>query len=279
MLIAQISDTHVSLPGRLVERAFQTSDHLARAVTHLNALTPRPDVVLLTGDVVDHGLVAEYEHARDILAALAMPLYVIPGNHDDRASLRRVFARDGYLPRDDGFLQYTVEDWPVRLVALDTLVPDSPAGRLCSERLDWLDARLAAAPSVPTVVLMHHPPFVSGLTVMDETMGLEGVTELATVVRRHPQVERVVCGHLHRPILRRFAGTVACTCPSTAHQLGLDLPPQTRLTVAMEPPASMIHCWLGDTAGLTSHLSLIDGPYPTYTVFEGGQWLPVDDGC
>jgi len=276
MLIAQISDTHVSLPGRLIERAFQTSEHLARAVAHLNALDPRPDVVLHTGDIVDHGLAAEYEHAREILAGLAMPLYVIPGNHDDRAGLRQAFGRDGYLPREDGFLQYVVEDLPLRLVALDTLVPKSAEGRLCPERLAWLDAQLTAAPSVPTMLLMHHPPFVSGLTVMDETMGLEGIDELAAIVRRHSQIERILSGHLHRPMLRRFAGTVACTCPSTAHQLGLDLPPQTRLSVAMEPPAAMIHCWLGDGAGLVSHLSVI-GSYPTHVVFENGKWLPLKD--
>jgi 3',5'-cyclic AMP phosphodiesterase CpdA len=276
VLIAQISDSHVSLPGRLIDRAFHTSEHLARAVAHLNGLDPRPDVVLHTGDIVDHGLREEYERAREILAGLAMPLYVIPGNHDDRAALRAVFARDGYLPRAGDFLQYVVEDLPIRLVALDTLVPQSAAGRLCAQRLAWLDAQLSAAPSVPTMILMHHPPFVSGLTVMDETMGLEGIGALAAIVRRHPQVERVASGHLHRPMLRRFAGTVASVCPSTAHQLGLDLPPQTRLTVTEEPPGAMLHVLLDGGAGLVSHLSVI-GSYPTYTVFADGKWLPIKD--
>lgn len=275
MLIAQISDPHVSTPDGQIERFFRTSDHLARAVAHLNALKPRPDVALLSGDVVDHGRVEEYERARAILEPLTMPLYVIPGNHDDRASLARVFAHHRYLPRDDDFVQYTVEDWPVRLVALDTLVPGSAAGRLCEQRLAWLDAQLSAAPSHPTLILMHHPPFASGLTVMDREMGLDGIDAFAAVVRRHPQVELIVCGHVHRPILRRFAGTVACTCPSTAHQLGLDLPPETRLRVVMEPPACMLHCWLGEAGGLASHLGVIGGDYPSRTVFDGTTWLPL----
>jgi hypothetical protein len=120
---------------------------------------------------------------------------------------------------------------------------------------------------------MHHPPFVTGLTVIARDMGLDGIAAFAAVIRRHPQVERIVCGHVHRPILRRFAGTVACTCPSTAHQLGLDLPPETRLTVAMEPPACMLHCWLGEGDGLVSHLSVI-GDYPSRTMFYGTKWLP-----
>jgi 3',5'-cyclic-AMP phosphodiesterase len=275
MLIAQISDPHVGTPDGRIERLCRTSDHLEHAVAHLNALRPRPDVALLTGDVVDEGGVEEYERARTILEPLAMPLYLIPGNHDDRASLTRVFAQHRYLPRDGGFIQYTIEDWPVRLVALDTLVPGSAAGRLCEQRLDWLDEQLSAAPVRPTLIFMHHPPFVTGLTVMDREMGLDGIDAFAAVVRRHPQVERIVCGHVHRPILRRFAGTVACTCPSTAHQLGLDLPPETRLTVVMEPPACMLHCWLGEAGGLASHLSVIGGHYPSRTVFDGTRWLPL----
>jgi len=272
MLIAQISDPHISRPEGQIERYFHTSDHLARAVAHLIALDPRPDVVLLTGDIADHGALEEYERARELLTPLTMPVYVIPGNHDDRDALRRAFADHGYLPRDGEFIQYTIDHWPIRLVALDTLVPKADIGRLCGERLAWLERQLAAAPSAPTVILMHHPPFASGLHVMDATMGLEGVDELAAIVRRHPQVERVLCGHLHRPIVRRFAGTVASTCPSTAHQLGIDLPPQTRLRVALEPPACMLHCWLPDGGGLVSHVSVIGTQYPSITVYEDGKW-------
>jgi len=275
MVVAQITDMHVSTPGSRPDRVFRTAEHLERAVDHLNGLPLRPDLVLATGDLVDHGSPEEYERLRAILARLAMPAYLIPGNHDDRTNLRAAFERHDYLGGAGAFMQYTIEDWPLRLVALDTLVPGSGGGRLCPERLAWLDERLREAPERPTLVFMHHPPFVTGIAAMDG-MGLDGIEALATVIRRHPQVERIVAGHIHRPIVRRFAGTVACTCPSTAHQLGLDLPPQTRLTVAMEPPAAMIHCWLGDGAGLVSHLSVI-GSYPTHVVFENGKWLPLKD--
>jgi hypothetical protein len=176
------------------------------------------------------------------------------------------------LPRDGGFLQYTVEDWPVRLVALDTLIPGASGGRLCAERLAWLDTRLAEAPDRPTVVLMHHPPFVTGMRKMDE-MGLDGIDALAAVIRRHPQVERLVCGHLHRSIVRRFAGTVACTSPATAHQLALDLGEAPRLATVMEPPACLLHLWLDGAAGLVSHVSVIGDRYPPFTVFDGHGWL------
>lgn len=272
MLIAQITDLHVSTPGSVNDRFFRTPEHLARAVAHLNALSPRPDVTLATGDLVERGEPEEYARLRAILDGLAMPLYVIPGNHDARAPLVAAFADRGYLPRDGEFLQYTVEDWPVRLVALDTLVPGASGGRLCAERLAWLDARLGEARTRPTVIFMHHPPFLTGMRAMD-AMGLEGKAELAAVIGRHPQVEHVLCGHLHRPITRRFAGTVASTCPATAHQLALDLEPAPHLAVVMEPAACMLHLWLGEDGGLVSHVSVIGGERPPFTVYDGQRWL------
>jgi 3',5'-cyclic AMP phosphodiesterase CpdA len=252
---------------------FRTAEHLERAVDHLNALRPRPDVVLATGDLADEGRVDEYERLRTILERLAMPAYLIPGNHDDRANLRTAFDHHAYLGQNGPFFQYTIEDWPLRLIALDTLVPGSGGGRLCADRLAWLDGRLLEAPERPTLIFMHHPPFVTGIGSMDG-MGLDGIEALATVIRRHPQVERIVAGHLHRPIVRRFAGTVACTCPATAHQVALDLPPATRLAMVMEPPACMLHVWLGEELGLVTHVSLIGDRQPTLTVFDGTRWLP-----
>lgn len=271
MLIAQISDTHISTPKGAEDSFLRTSGHLARAVAHLNRLPARPDLVVITGDLVDRGEVGEYERLRELLAPLTMPAYLLPGNHDDRDNLRRVFADHAYLPRE-GFLQYTVDDWPVRLVVLDTHIPGEPGGRLCAERLAWLDARLAEQPRRPTVVAMHHPPFTIGLALMD-SFGLDGIDGLAAVIRKHEQVERVVCGHLHRPIVRRFAGTVACTCPATAHQLALDLPPVSRLALVMEPPACMLHLWLGDAGGLVTHVSLIGDEHPPFIVHDGHDWV------
>jgi 3',5'-cyclic AMP phosphodiesterase CpdA len=252
MIVAQISDLHVG------DRVHRAADHLERAVDHVNALAPRPDVVLVTGDLAAHGRVEEYERAHAMLARLATPAYLIPGNHDDRRNLRSVFDAHVYLGRDGDFIQYVLDEWPLRLIALDTLVPGSHRGLLCDSRLAWLDARLAEAPARPTLVFMHHPPFVTGIASMDG-MGLDGIDGLAAVIRRHPQVERIVAGHVHRPIVRRFAGTVACTCPGTAHQVVLELSARAPLRFVMEPPACMLHVWLGEEEGLVTHVSVIGG--------------------
>jgi 3',5'-cyclic-AMP phosphodiesterase len=272
MLIAQISDPHVLAVGtlfrarveppppstELVYARIDTGACLARAVAEINALAPLPDVTVVTGDLVDHGEAEEYHHLRRLLAPLRMPVFVIAGNHDARAPLRQAFAADGYLP-PEGFLQYTVEDYPLRLVALDTSIPGENGGTLCEERLRWLDATLAVAPDRPTLVLMHHPPFRTGITYMDG-YGLQNSAALAEIVVRHPQIERIACGHLHRAIDRRFAGTVAGTAPSTAHQIQLDLRPGARLHFRFEPPGYQLHLWRPET-GLVTHTAVF-GDWP-----------------
>jgi 3',5'-cyclic-AMP phosphodiesterase len=270
VLIAQLTDTHVTAPGKLAYGVVDTPACLARAVAEIEALRPRPDVVVLTGDLVDKGVPEEYAHLRALLAPLSMPRFAIPGNHDSREGMREAFAADGYLPRE-GYLDFTVEDWPLRLVALDTLVPGEAGGALCEERLRWLAQTLAAAPDRPSIVLMHHPPFRTALAAMDR-IGLAGSAELAEIVRAHPSVARILCGHLHRAIDCRFAGTIAGTAPSTAHQLLLDLQPGSPASYfVMEPPGYQLHRW-DEAGGLVTHTAVV-GAYPGPYPFTGVEWL------
>jgi Icc protein len=260
MLIAQISDTHVMLEGELMSGVVDTAPFLQRAVAHINALVPRPDVVLASGDLVDAGRPEEYRRLRGILAALQMPVYLIPGNHDARANLRAAFPDHRYLQSGD-FIQYAIEDHDLRLIGLDTLVPGAAHGELCDARLDWLEAKLRESDR-PALLFMHHPPFSCGIAEFD-TIALEaGAERLAAIVRSNPQVERVLCGHVHRPVQMRWAGTLASIGPSTAHYATLDLRPDVALTFTMDPPAIALHHWNG--GGLVTHLSYVgeySGPH------------------
>jgi 3',5'-cyclic AMP phosphodiesterase CpdA len=263
MLIAQLSDMHLRAEGQLLYDRIDTAAYLERAVAHVLKLDPRPDVVIMTGDLVEAGKPEEYAHLRRLMAPLPMPVYVIPGNHDAREALRGAFADKGYFPAS-GFLQYAVEDWPVRLIGLDTLVEGKPHGALCQQRLTWLNARLEEQADKPAMLFMHHPPFDCGIETFDKSRLLEGDEQLADLVRRHGNVERATCGHVHRPIQTRWAGTMASIAPSTAHQATLDLHEHSALTMMMEPPAIALHQWRPST-GLVTHVSYIgefDGPKP-----------------
>lgn len=254
MLLAQISDLHVAEPGSPADAQYHSTARLERVVQHLCSLDPVPDAVVCTGDLVNAGTPAEYDRLLSVLRRLPMPCYVIPGNHDDRENLRAAFADRGYLPAA-GVLCYAAELGPVRLLALDTQVPGAPSGQLDRARLAWLEARLAEAPGRPTVVIMHHPPFATGIEGMD-AMGLDGGDALAALVRRHPQVERILCGHVHRPIVKRFAGTVATVCPSTAVQVQLELRHSGEVRLVDEPVACQLHLWT-EALGLVSHTSYV----------------------
>ena len=222
MLLCQISDLHIKAGRKLAYGIVDTAGMLERCIRQLLERPQQPDAIIVTGDLVDYGTSEEYGLLRELLAPLTMPVYLSPGNHDERGALRAGFPDHGYLRQWEPFIQYTIEEHAVRIVALDTVVPGQSGGALCNRRLEWLDRALGAQPKRPTIVTMHHPPFLTGIGHMDR-IGLDDCSGLAQVISRHPQVERVLAGHLHRSITARFAGTVASTCPSPAHQVALDL--------------------------------------------------------
>jgi 3',5'-cyclic-AMP phosphodiesterase len=265
LLVCQISDLHIKAPGRLSYRVVDCAAMLARCVAEILRLPQRPDLVVATGDLTDFGRAEEYAHLRELLAPLPMPVYFIPGNHDERGALRAAFADHAYLRQCDPFVQYAIDEWPLRIVAIDTVIAGEDGGRLDDERLTWLAKILSLKRDQPTLLIMHHPPFPTLIGHMDR-IGLEGSERLAELIERHPQVERVLCGHLHRSIQFRFAGTIASTCPSPAHQVALDLAPDAASAFRMEPPAFQLHAWK-EGVGVVSHTAYIGdfaGPYPFY---------------
>ncbi len=263
MIICQISDLHIEAPGVLAYRLVDTAACLRRCVAHILALRQQPDLVVVTGDLTDSGRAEAYAHLRELLSPLSMPVYLLPGNHDERGALRAAFRDHAYLRQTNGFIQYAIDAGSLRLIALDTVIPGASSGELDAARLSWLETRLAEASERPTVILMHHAPFPTGIGSMDR-IGLAGRAPLEAIVRRYPRIERILCGHLHRPIQARFGGTIASTSPSPAHQVVLDLDPDAPLRFTLEPPGFQLHWW-HDEVGLVSHTAFIgqfDGPYP-----------------
>ncbi|HUR87456.1 MAG TPA: phosphodiesterase [Ramlibacter sp.] len=261
MLIAHISDMHVTPKGRLAYGRVDTGAMLRSAISQLNRIAPRPDLVLMTGDLAAHGEVEAYAHLREILAELQMQYLVIGGNHDDAENLRAAFHDHNYLPAQ-GFIQYAVDDYPLRIVAVDTVVRGQVLGSLCDTRLAWLDRTLGEKPSTPTLLMMHHAPFVTGLAHSDE-LCLERVEELERVISRHPQIERILCGHVHRAVQVRFGGTFASSCPSTAHQSCLDLRENGKDMFTLEPPGFQLHRWHNQRLfTYTLNVGTFEGPFP-----------------
>jgi 3',5'-cyclic-AMP phosphodiesterase len=246
MLIVQISDTHVTRPGEGTRYSADPGLNLARCVEHLQRTTPLPDAIIASGDLVNQGEEAEYERLRGLLAPLAVPVYLIPGNHDLRAPLRKVFRDHAYFPRDGSSICYCIEQHTVRLIGLDTVNEGMEGGTLYDEQLAWLERMLVMAPDKPTVIFMHHPPFSTGLPCMDAiALDTDSARALGEIVERHPCIERLVCGHVHRECYVHWHGTTVSICPSTAFQMAFDMGEGATFRAGAEPPAYQVHYWNG----------------------------------
>ncbi|MCP3913325.1 MAG: phosphodiesterase [Actinomycetia bacterium] len=270
MLIAQISDCHVVADPDRVRYDVNPAAGLSGAVTHLNGLSPRPDVVVLTGDLVEHGTAEEYAVLRDRLQALEIPFLLVRGNHEERDPLVDAFPDHPALGSGGRFVQYAVDHHPVRIVVADSTLPARHDGGFDDERAEWLDHTLAERPDHPTVVAWHHPPIDTGIWWMDAGGLNQGRDVMAEVIGRHPQVERVLCGHQHRSIQAAWAETMVSVCPSTAHQVGLDLVPENEPRFIAEPPACQLHFW--HAGQLVTHTSLIGWPAQPQALDFGQAW-------
>jgi 3',5'-cyclic-AMP phosphodiesterase len=244
-LLVQLSDPHVGGDwgdGDSVAK-------LAAAIASVRALEPNPDAVLISGDLADHAADAEYEQVRELLAPLEAPLYVLPGNHDDRLALRRHFDVPG---ADSQPVQYAADLGPLRLVVLDSTRAGEDRGELDADRLAWFEATLAAAPGAPTLVALHHPPFVTGIPGFDR-FGLPPADRraLGKVIEAHPQVRRIVAGHTHRTVSAELGGRNVLAVPSTYVQARLEFGAE-EIQLSAEPAGFAVHAWLDGE--LVSHV-------------------------
>lgn len=258
MLVAQITDLHLGFdPGNPDEYNRQRLDQTLRL---LSAMTPRPDLLLVTGDIADNGDDRySYDRFREAIAGLPFRVCPAMGNHDNRAVFREVFPD---TPDVDGYIQYAVEDFPVRILVLDTLEIGRHGGGFDEVRARWLEDRLAEAPDRPTLLVLHHPPIATGLSWMTENPEARWVRKLRPIVAANANIVAMVCGHLHRPIVTRWAGTALAVCPSTAPQVALDLQkmdpdqPDERPMIVADRPYFALHYWNGD--GLITHFDTVE---------------------
>jgi len=261
LLIAQITDTHIAPPGELLAGRLDSAARLRQAVQTLARFAP--DYVLASGDLTDRGEPAAYRLLRRLLAPLQAPVYAIPGNHDLREPMRAAFADCPWMPRAPGSrLHYEVRLGPFTLLALDTLVEREDHGLLGEPQLAWLEDRLRACAETPVLVMLHHPPVASGIAVMD-AMKLRDAARFGAIVARHANIERILCGHLHRSMHLRWRGTLVSVPSSTVDQLALDLDANARLATVGEPAGLQLHYWhLQD--GLVTHnvpIGEYEGPF------------------
>lgn len=259
MLIAQMTDIHIGFdpdakPEELNRVRFRAT--LDRVVSSPN----RPDMLVLSGDLTDHGDRESFRKTSALLEGCPFPLLPMVGNHDTREELLGAFPD---CPSEDGFVQYLVERDGLRILMLDTLEPGRHGGAFCEKRRDWLRARLDEAKEAPTLIFMHHPPVVAGIGWMDPCEDESWIANFGAALAGHEQnILAIHCGHLHRPLSTTFNGIPLNVTPSVAPLVAMDLrpiDPQTpddRDLITTEPPSYALHRW--DGKNLVTHYEVVN---------------------
>lgn len=262
--IIQISDTHIVPEGALAYGQVDTAAALAETVATINRLLPQigpVDLVIVTGDLTEHGTPEEYDRFKMLMADLDLPYRVLPGNHDRREPMRESFADAQWMPRT-GPLDWQIDFEDFAVVGLDSLTESAAHGTLEPATLSFLTDALSGLGDKPAIVGFHHPPFAVGIKAMD-AQNLHDADSLGTALSLHSGQVRLVCGHLHRSIAGLFSGSLCQVCPGTSHAVTLDQRANAGNSLTKEPGGMLLHEWRGD--GFLTHLipvGAFPGPYP-----------------
>ncbi|GAA1422678.1 metallophosphoesterase [Catellatospora coxensis] len=244
MIIAHLSDIHLDGGERALDRT-------RRVMRYLRGC--RVDVILVSGDLADHGEIHEYEQVKAELAA-DVPVLMLPGNHDRRSPYRKVLLDDA----GDAPINQLHRVGGVLFALCDSSIPGRHDGLLAPETLAWLREVLATADAPVFVGLHHHPiplhnPLVDGI-------GLLNAGELATIVGQSPQVVATLCGHAHTAAAGMFGGRPVLAAPGVVSTTRLPWTTDDELTWANtadldDAPGVAFHV-LDDDGGLTTHFRI-----------------------
>jgi 3',5'-cyclic AMP phosphodiesterase CpdA len=271
VLIAQMTDIHIGFEPQAEGEELNLTRFRATLDRVLHGPN-RPDMLVLSGDITDHGDAESFATTVDLLRDCPFPVLPMVGNHDCRPGLLGAFPQ--IEPAEGGFLHYVVEaGLGLRVICLDTLEDGRHGGAFCEARARWLADRLADAPDAPTLIFMHHPPVVAGIDWMDPAPHEPWMERLREVLTGQSQVQAIHCGHLHRPITTQFAGIPLGVTPSVAPLVAMDLnpidqdAPDDRELITTEPPTYALHRW--DGQNLVTHYERV-GDWQVLARFHAG---------
>lgn len=242
-LLVQLTDTHIEAPGKLLYDKVDTAQHLAESVCEINDMKPQPDLVMVTGDLVETPSTASYEHFAELITSVRAPVYLMPGNHDDPQMMLEMFGKTPMFPAVHATYQYVIESFGVRILALNSHFRGSELPDFDALRLQWLHETLLESDR-PTLIAIHHPPMKTGIGFID-MVGALWYSGIADVIAQNPQVQLVISGHGHTDLVGRIGHALVYMAGSTAHQLiaarGQDQAPAFDMRRA--PP--VLHHWVG----------------------------------
>jgi Icc protein len=238
-VIAHLSDPHL-------DGSEEARSRLRRITSHLGRFQQPVDVVVVTGDLADHGLESEYAEVAAELT-LDVPVLMLPGNHDVSAPLRAGLASYVDSPGEGHPVHQVHDVGEARFVLLDTTVPGENHGFLPDESLTWLDGVLRKPVDGPLFVAFHQPPFDLHHPTMDQWM-LVTREPFAEVLKDKP-VTALLAGHVHNAMTATFAGIPLRVAPGIRSSVPLPFEPATadgRLVDVTAHPGFALHIYTPD---------------------------------
>ncbi len=268
-IIAHWSDIHLNSTNSFYSSTINVERKLREAVDHLNKTTPLPNILIITGDLVDYPSLDDYKLFRLIMDGLMIPYYVIPGNHDNRQMLFDTFQDLGYFSKDSNCINYAINKFPLKIIGFDTvsdnLDSDIHGGyeaEVSDIGISWLQSELQKDKLKPTIIFMHHQPKYTRMGSFDHEV-FSGVKKLEEVVKDNSQIMSILCGHLHRHIQFQWGGTTVQVAPSLSIERTLTLDNKMKKEYIDEPTGSLIYLY-SDQLGLVCHTDYF-GEYKKYS--------------
>jgi len=253
MIIAQITDAHIGGGGKTAKES--NVARLSQVCEEIKKLSTKPDVLIVTGDLSEHGDLSEYQTLKQQFDEFSFPTYLAVGNHDTRDTFSAVFPE---MSGNGGFIQYAIDTFPLRIIVLDTLNPGYHGGTFCQDRADWLTQELAKDPDRPTLIALHHPPIATGIDWLTNSPDADWIIRLKKCLSSHKNIVRIIAGHIHRTIYSEFAGAPLSVLDAVGPQVALNLEdidankPDNRPLLVEGRPAFALHQWSGHS--LTTHI-------------------------
>ncbi|WP_414542959.1 3',5'-cyclic-AMP phosphodiesterase [Nostoc sp. CCY0012] len=215
--IAQVTDIHLFASEHHQMLGMPTTQSLQAVIERLKKLRTELDLLLLTGDLSGDGTPESYENLQNLLNPLQVPTYWLPGNHDCAIAMDDILSI-GMISRRKSFQR---GGW--NFILLNSSVPECVHGYLTGNTLDWLDSELKMLGNNPSVVALHHPPFLVNSAWLDSS-SLKNPQEFFAVLDRHPQVKLVLFGHVHQEFQHQRHGVDYLSTPSTCIQFQSNSP-------------------------------------------------------
>ncbi|MGI9359539.1 MAG: phosphodiesterase [Paracoccaceae bacterium] len=263
--IIQISDPHIVTKGELAYGQVDTCTALKKCVDKIKRILPEIgpiDMIIVTGDLTDFGKKEEYSLFREIVEEVGIPYRAIPGNHDNKLTMQKAFADKDWMPIN-GPINWELDFYDLKLIALDTSITGIAHGNLESISLDFLRTSLSTANGRPVLVATHHPPIITGLEKMD-IQNLRDSAELKEILSTHTGELKLICGHVHRNIVGQFGNKLCQIAPGVSHAVTMDLRIGAPNCLTKEPGSFLLH---EIREGILSHQILVDnydGPFMFY---------------